>query len=380
MTPAAIRPTGVTMNPYLQLAVAEGCGPGLVAALLDPDADPRALLARPPARLPAAVLARLRDPALGRTARAWAEAARTHDLALWTPDASAYPRRLRDVPLRPLALFARGAGDGDASLAIAVVGSRTPTPYGIAATRDFVTALAEAGFAIWSGLAFGVDATAHETALDAGATTVAVLAGGLDAPQPAGNDGLARRILDGGGLWLSEAPPGLRPTRGHFPRRNRILAGACDAVLVVEAGERSGALHTARFAVDAGRVVFAVPGPYTSPRSRGCHRLIDDGAHVALDPASVLEHLGTECALRGRTQAAHALDLGADEQRVVALLATGPRPMDLAMRESGLEEDRFLEVVFGLCAKGVVQRLAGDLLARGRVRAGTRAAGAASRR
>lgn len=357
------------MDPFLLLAVAEGCGPGLVTALLEPGADPRSLLVHPPAGVPPAIRARLRSSELREHARRWLAAARDHGLDLWTPASAAYPARLRHAPLRPLVLFACGdAAALDASRpAIAVVGSRTATAYGLAATRDFVTALADAGFVIWSGLAYGVDAAAHEAALAAGAPTVAVLAGGLDEPQPAGNQGLARRILAGGGLWLSEARPGLRPSRGHFPRRNRILAGGCDGVLVVEAGERSGALHTARFAADGGVSVFAVPGPYTSPRSRGCHCLIGEGAFIATDPAMVLQHLGIDSALDGRGERAQHLQLEADAQRVIAVLSSGPRPMDTALRESGLPEDRFLEIVFELCARGCLVKLEGDLLARGRV-------------
>jgi DNA processing protein len=354
------------MNQFLLLAVAEGCGPGMVPALLDPAADPGSLLARPPGDLPAAALRRLAAVDLGRRAQAWLDAARRSGLEVWTPDDPRYPGRLREAPLRPLCLFAGGRGEAAAGRAVAVVGSRTPTAYGLAATRDFTRACAEAGFAIWSGLAFGVDAAAHEAALEAGAPTVAVLAGGLDRPHPAAHQGLARRILAAGGLCLSEAPPGLRPTRGHFPRRNRILAGSVEAVLVVEAGERSGALHTARFAADAGVAVFAVPGPYTSPRSRGCHRLIAEGAAIAVDPGTLLAELGLEVSLHGDGDRGNALQLSGDEQRIVATLLAGPRPIDSVARESGLGEDRFLEVVYGLLGRGALLRLTGDLLAIGR--------------
>ncbi len=352
------------MDAYLMLALAEGCGPGLVTDLLEPGADPRWLIAEPPPTLPPAVRHRLVSPELARRAqRVRAEAERL-GLAIWTPDCADYPARLRDAPLRPLVLFAKGDAAAAAveHRALAVVGSRTPTPYGIAAARDFSAAVADAGVVVWSGLAYGVDATAHEAALDAGVPTVAVQAGGLDEVQPAGHTDLARRIVAGGGLLLSEAPPGLRPQRGHFPRRNRVLAAAVEAVLVVEAGIRSGTLHTARHAADAGVPVFAVPGPYTSPRSRGCHHLIEEGAHLAADPTALLRALSIETALRHRPGSA-AMETSADQQDLLARLAAGPRPTDLVMRECGLDSKRFLDALFALLEARRVQRVPGDLLA-----------------
>lgn len=348
------------------LALAEGVGQGLVQALLDPRLDPRAALARPPAGLPQAALRRLQAPDLEQRARRVRADAERLGLALLTPDAAAFPERMRAMPLRPLALFARGdlAATAASSRAIAVVGSRSPTPYGLAATRDFTTALARAGFVIWSGLAFGIDAAAHEAALDARAISVAVQAGGLDEIQPPAHSSLAQRIVANDGLLLTEAPCGLRPLRGHFPRRNRLIAAGAEAVLVVEAGERSGALHTAHHAADLGRAVFAVPGPYTSPRSRGCHRLIAEGATIASDPITLLRALAVDAALAGR-QDGPGLEVHADAVAILAQLRTGPRPFDLVLRESGLERARFLDVLLELVDRGAVQRLRGDLLALG---------------
>lgn len=346
------------------LALVEGCGPGLIAPLLEPGVDPRALLTDPPPGLPPAVLRRLRSADLAaRAAHLRAEALRC-GLAIWTPDCRDYPARLREMPLRPLVLFARGdpSAAGASDRALAIVGSRTPTPYGIAATRDFASACARAGVVIWSGLAFGVDAAAHEAALAAGTQTVAVQAGGLDETQPPAHADLARRIVAHGGLVISEAPPGLRPLRGHFPRRNRIIALGSEAVLVVEAGERSGALHTAHHAADSGLPVFAVPGAYTSPRSRGCHYLIEEGASIARDPVALLRALQVESQLAGRG-GSRDLDLDADQEAVLAKLRSGPRPLDLVMRETGLDTQHFLAAMFGLLERGAAERLPGDLLA-----------------
>lgn len=279
-----------------------------------------------------------------------------------TPGDESYPACLRDAPLRPLVLFARGDLDLlNRRPATAVVGSRTPTPYGQTAAEEFASALARAGIAVWSGLAIGVDAIAHRAALAHGGRTVAVLAGGLDSIYPAAHQGLARRIAAEHGLLISEMPPGRRAQRGHFPRRNRILAWTPDAVLVVEAGHASGSLHTARFAAELGIPVFAVPGPYSSPRSRGCHALIADGAQIACDPEDLLRRLGVEA---GGKSGGAELELGADETAILAALAQGPRPSDLIERESGLEAGRYLAALLSLTEKGCVRAMPGDLLAR----------------
>jgi DNA processing protein len=355
------------MNPYLMLAVAEAGGPAMIPALLDPHADPNALLRAPPSDLPRAALRRLRAADLQRTADAWRSAAARAGHALLTPGCPAYPERLRHAPLRPLVLFARGDPAGLAATRfVCAVGSRTPTAYGRAAAIDFCTTLARAGIGLWSGLASGIDRLAHEACLDHGAPTVAVLAGGLDRVYPAAHGALADRIVAHGGVLLSELPPGARPRRGHFPRRNRILALATDAVLVVEAGIGSGSLHTARFAAEAGVPVFAVPGPYTSDRSRGCHRLIADGAAIASDPADLLRQLGIVASTTPGADVRRAarLELDADDTAILTVLARGPRPADLVLRESRLARDRFLQSHLRLIEQGLVIRLPGDVLAR----------------
>ncbi len=350
------------MDAFVKLAVAEGCGPGLVAALLDPDSDPEVLLRDPP-RLPPAVRRRLLDPDLAAHAARWRAAAHAAGQTVLTPDDVRYPGRLRCAPQRPNALFARGALDllDGARPAVAVVGSRTPTPYGVAAAEDFAAHLGRAGFVLWSGLAIGIDAVAHRTALTTGSPTVAVLAGGLDRVYPPAHEPLAQRIAVQGGLLLGETPPGTRAQRGHFPRRNRLLA-ACDAVLVVEAGLSSGTLHTARHAADAGVDVFAVPGPYGSPRSQGCHALIADGAQIAADPADLLRRLGANAALRG--DAAPEAALGADAAAILDALRSGPRPVDLVQRETKLARGPFLAALDAAVGAGLVRDVPGDLLQR----------------
>lgn len=379
------------MDPYLLLAAAEGCEPGLVPALLDPREDPVELLRRaaeaPPQdanddatdddaslRVPPRVRRRVRSPELRCEAERWLALAAQHGLAVLTPNDDRYPDSLRCVALRPNALFVRGDLDAlRAEPAVAVVGSRTPTPYGLDAAQQFADALARSGCTVWSGLARGVDATAHRQSVQRNARTVAVLAGGLDRIYPPEHDELARAIASGRGCLVSELPPGVRAQRGHFPRRNRILAAA-SATIVVEAGATSGALQTARFCAEQGRAVFAVPGPWTSERSRGCHDLVREGAQLATDPADLLRDLGILAAVE--PEQANGLQFSADEVALLRCLSQGPRPSDLVQRESGLCRAAFLKARFALESSGALRSMPGDLLAA----TGTgRAAGAVSR-
>lgn len=346
---------------WLSLAVAEGFGESPVAALLAPDVDPAALLRAPPAppEVPPRAAARLRLPDLATRAADLRAHATRLGLSILTRDSPGWPERLHHAALPPLVLFAHG--DVRALVrapAAAVVGSRTPTPYGADAAGQFAAALARAGVTLWSGLARGVDRIAHEACLAAGTPTVAVLAGGLDAIYPPEHRQLAERMATTGGCLVSELPPGHRARRGHFVRRNRILAAGSPAVLVVEASLASGALHTARFAAECGADVFAVPGPWQSERSQGCHRLIAEGAALAESPEALLQSLGLRPA---QGAAASLLAANADEQRVLAILAPGPRPKDLLERESGLDRTAFLRAMFGLERVGAIERLPGDL-------------------
>ncbi len=355
---AAVTYRGV--DPYLMLAAAEGCSPACVPGLLDPEADPERLLREPPPELPPRARARLLDPGLAGVAQEWRHGAAQHGLLLLTPLDPRYPKRLRHMPLRPNALFVRGDVAALApELALALVGSRTPTPYGMDAARAFAGALAKARVPLWSGLARGIDRAAHACCVRHEVPTVAVLAGGLDRIYPPEHEDLAAAIAARGGCLISEMPPGRRAARGHFPRRNRILAAA-NAVLVVEAGRTSGSLQTARLAAEQGSTVFAVPGPWDSERSSGCHDLIGEGATLCASPAALLQALGLVPTAAAKD--ALRLALGADEAAVLACLAGGPRPMDLVQRESRLERSAFLRALFRLEQHGGVLRLAGSLL------------------
>ena len=188
-----------------------------------------------------------------------------------------YPRRLKEIPDPPPLLYVKGALAERDEWSLAVVGTRRPTPYGQQVTRSLTAELANAGLTIASGLARGVDGIAHETALEQGGRTIAIVASGLDRVYPPEHKPLAARILDSGGALLSEYPLGARPDARHFPRRNRIIAGVTLGTLVTEAGEKSGTWHTVTSALDQGREVFAVPGPITSEQSAGANNVIKRG-------------------------------------------------------------------------------------------------------
>jgi len=204
-----------------------------------------------------------------------------------------YPMALRSLFDPPLALYVQGPLEAVLALpAAAVVGSRDATPRGCSLAFALARDLARSGVLVVSGLARGIDAAAHEGALAGGGPTLAVQGRGLDAVYPAENTPLAKRLLERGGVLVSEHAIGVGPKPFHFPRRNRILAGFARAVVVVEAALKSGALVTARLALDAGRDVLAVPGHPFDPRARGTNALIRDGAGLVRDAQDVLDALG----------------------------------------------------------------------------------------
>lgn len=290
---------------------------------------------------PAVALARSHD---------WLALPDRHLLGWDDPD---YPPLLRRIASPPLALFVAGAAARLWHPAVAVVGSRAPSAGGRDNAAAFAHAFAASGLCVASGLAAGIDTAAHQAALAAGGASVAVLGTGIDVPYPRANAGLLERLAVAGAV-VSEHPPGTQPRREFFPSRNRILAGLSLGTVVIEAAERSGALITARHAIDAGREVFAVPGSIHNPLSRGCHRLIREGAGLvesAPEVIAALAPLAAELAeaLRGRltapTPAFQAAPAGAttppawpdpDYQRLWQALGHDPTGMDRLVERSGL--------------------------------------------
>ena len=215
-----------------------------------------------------------------------------------------YPQLLREINDPPFALFQRGAMIDTSQPRITIVGTRNITPYGKHVTTELCTELVHAGYSTVSGLAFGVDALTHGATLDALGTTIAVLGGGCDEQTiyPREHLALAHRLLNTGGTILSEMPPRTEPMRHHFPLRNRILAGLSPATIVVEAADASGSLITAHAALDYNRDVFAVPGPITSPQSKGTNRLIGMGATPYMGPETVLQRTAVTASMPIQSQ------------------------------------------------------------------------------
>ncbi len=212
------------------------------------------------------------------------------DVLRLTPSDELWPERLLEIDSPPAELWFAGQSEwARATRMIGIVGTRSPTPYGVAQAERFGAAFADAGIVVVSGLARGIDSAAHAAALDSGGGTIAVLGSGVNRPWP--REALTGRIREHG-LLVSEFPPDMAPRRHHFPLRNRLISGMSTAVVVIEAAWASGSLITARWAADQGRDVFALPGRVDHPMSRGSHRLIREGATLIESPAELLIDLG----------------------------------------------------------------------------------------
>jgi len=279
-----------------------------------------------------------------------------------------FPDLLRSIPEPPLALFVHGDPATAWHPAIAVVGSRSPTPGGRALAAEFSTGFCQAGLAVTSGLAAGVDAAAHQAALAAGGVTVAVIGNGPDLVFPSHHVALQREIATRGAV-VSEYPPGTPARPAHFPARNRLVAGLTVATVVIEAANRSGALITARLAAEAGREVCALPGSVRNPRAAGCHRLIRDGAALVETPAEVMALVAPLLAralpdLQSRLQApteqgrrAHLpahLASEPDYQTLWKALDHDPIPMDSLIMHCGLTAARLSSMLLAMELAGIV--------------------------
>ncbi len=269
---------------------------------------------------------------------------------------SDYPAPLRQIAAPPKQLYYLGAEPGTwtARPRVAIVGSRGVTPYGRAVTERFASQLAARGITIVSGLALGVDTVAHRAALEAGGAHIAVLANGLDKIYPASNTELARRLLAHGGSIISEYPETTPSFKQNFVARNRIVAGLADALLITEASERSGTLHTARFALEQGRDVLVVPGNINSPQSVGCNNLIKSGAQPVTSVDDILMALGADNLIE--TATVHRGDTP-EEQSVLDMLYTGVSDGHALLQGSGLPTDTFTQTLTMLELSGKIHPL-----------------------
>jgi len=280
---------------WIELSLVPGLGSSRFRSLLSAFGLPASVLAATrsqlcrvvPEALAASILDRNRGPEIEKAVR-WAEEPKH---AVLTLADAAYPKSLLEIPDPPPLLYVAGNSELLSSPALAVVGSRNATPQGLKNAHAFARAFSDAGLAIVSGLAIGVDSAAHRGGLEGRASTIAVLGTGIDVTYPRRNGPLADEIRSRGAL-VSEFPLATGPHAGNFPRRNRLISGLAKGCLVVEAALESGSLITARLAADQGREVFAIPGSIHSPLSRGCHALIRQGAKLVEGAQDVLEELG----------------------------------------------------------------------------------------
>ncbi|MEZ5626956.1 MAG: DNA-processing protein DprA [Rhodocyclaceae bacterium] len=276
---------------------------------------------------------------------------------------AAYPPRLLEIPDPPTLLYVKG----DVGLlnrpGLAIVGARSATPQGESNAAAFAGALAGSGLTIISGLALGIDAAAHGGALDAGGATLAVIGTGADRIYPARNQALARRIVEHGAI-VTEFPLGTPVAAHNFPRRNRIISGLAQGVLVVEAALNSGSLITARLASEQGREVFAIPGSIHSPQSKGCHRLIRDGAKLVETAEDILEEAvfaGYDAPAPSPPPATDATPTGTDPDsaRLLAALGHDPVSLDTLAARTGLTADALYAILLSLELDGQLARLPG---------------------
>lgn len=378
---------------WLRLALSPGVGPASARRLLAAFGLPEAIFAQPEAALatvlgPGPCRALLAPPpdfdaALERTWQ-WLQDTGPAGAVrrIVTLADAGYPPDLLQIADPPLLLYTLGPpqwplGELRGARALAIVGSRNPTPQGASDARLFARTLAEAGFTIVSGLALGIDGAAHAGALDAGdgarhPVTLAVVGTGLDRVYPAQHRELAQRIA-GRGLLVSEFPLGTPPLSSNFPRRNRLIAGLARGTLVVEAALASGSLITARLAAEQGREVFAIPGSIHAPQSRGCHALIRQGAKLVESAQDILEELPPQGAGDGRRGAAVQAEASAsatmapddeEDDGLLAHLGHAPVSLDALCARTGLDVARLQVQLLELELAGRVARLPGGLFQR----------------
>jgi DNA processing protein len=290
------------------------------------------------------------------TAMAWAQEPDQHIVTLADP---AYPRALLEIPDPPTLLYVLGRPDLLNQPVLSIVGCRAPTPQGIVNAEQFARALAEAGLTIASGLALGIDAAAHRGALAAQGDTIAFIGTGIDRVYPARNRELAHEI-GAKGVIVSEFPIGTPVIASNFPRRNRLISGIARGVLVIEAAVESGSLITAKLAGEQGREVFAIPGSIHSPQSRGCHRLIKEGAKLVETAQDILEELRWDVPppilLDAETPRANTTD---ENTEILSLMGYDPCSLDELVSRSGLAAEALSVILLHLELEGCIASLRG---------------------
>ncbi len=340
---------------WLRVSLVPGVAPRALRKLLAVLGSPQQVLATPEREIgaiagedAARALAAGASPTAVEASLRWLEAEGHHLLALHDPR---YPPRLLEIASPPPVIYAVGRPELLCAPSLAIVGSRNATARGRMDAESFARTLSDAGLAIVSGLALGIDAAAHRGGLAGPSSSIAVLGNGVDVRYPRANHALAE-ALEGGGCVISEFPLGTAPAEDNFPRRNRIISGLARGVLVVEAALKSGSLITARCALEQNREVFAIPGSIHSPLSRGCHRMIKEGAKLVESAEDVLTELGWKRAPSSPCRKA-------ERDPLLRAMGHGPVSLDDLAQATGVEVARLSARITHLELAGRVAAVAG---------------------
>jgi DNA processing protein len=283
--------------------------------------------------------------------------AETAGIRILTWQDDEYPAHLKEIDQPPPVLYLRGEITPEDSWSVAIVGTRAVTPYGRQVTEELATTLVNHGVTIVSGLARGVDAVAHSAALKAGGRTLAVLGSGVDKIYPPEHRQMAEKISTNGAI-ISDYAPGTPPESANFPPRNRIISGLSMAIVVVEAGDTSGALITAEFAAEQGRDVFALPGSIYAPQSKGTNRLLRNGAKTLLSPHDVLEALDLTRNVE-RREIRKAIPADTTEAALLEILNAEPVHVDEIRNRTGLPIEKVSSALTMMELKGMVRQVGG---------------------
>lgn len=347
----------------MSLHLTPGIGSRSLQILLKALGSPQAVLDAPAVSLQAhlsyEVIQRLKHgpaPELLDQVKAWIAVEGNHLITWSDPD---YPQSLLQTVDPPPVLYFRGRKELLASPAIAIVGSRNASPQGIENAENFARTLADSGLTIISGLALGIDAAAHRGGIKGQARSLAVIGTGMDRVYPAAHHELAHQLAEKGGI-LSEFPLGTPPIAANFPRRNRLISGLARGCLVVEATLSSGSLITARFALEQGREVFALPGSIHSPFSKGCHKLIKEGAKLVESVQDILDELHWQQSSTIVNVSASA-DVSSEAAQLLTALGHDPASIDTLCERSKLSVERVLALLLELELANRVKKLPGGL-------------------
>lgn len=357
---------GTDHEALLSLSLSPGLGPVSIRNLVSHFSSPSNVLSASKGKL-------LRTPGIGEKAAeavlalAGKQAAlkeiewcKQHEIRMISYLDSRYPNLLRYIHHSPLFLFQKGDLDFNAQPSIAIVGTRNATAYGKAIAREFSAFFASKGINIVSGLAYGIDITAHKSVLEVAGKTTCVLAHGLDIIYPSVHRRQANAILRHG-AWLTEYLRGTKPDAPHFPARNRIVAGMCQAVVVIEASKTGGALITARQAFDSNREVFAIPGRIQDPQSAGCHTLISEHtARLISSPQEVLDELDIQwLPEESMSHKQPPLALSAEESSVINAIGNEVLLIDQLMEKTGKPIQQLHALLLAMEFKGLISQLPG---------------------